>query len=363
MKKLLLLFSLLTLCVVSSNAQAPLVISQTWNPITPPPALGTSTITTSTVGGTFAAGTYRVCVTYISTNGGESLCSTDTSSTITTTGTTSTVTVIAPPSPVTGVAGAGPNIVGYRVYISAAGGAAGSELLQTMTSTTCTLSSSTTTSCALGSNYLGASLGAGAAVPANDGAFSPNVAPLSGIQEQNLGIGVHHVVWTVSGTVTSCTFTVDSSPDNVTYTSGGIMASQTCTASGSFTVYNVSANYVRVNMTALTSSNSTAVVTITYTGAPNALNSGPVFAQLFSTGAITPVATAAAIGVATQTFTVTGLNSGDQVYLVLLPTPTALCPAVAGRATAANTLSLDFAVLTAAACTPASGTYKFLAVR
>lgn len=41
----------------------------------------------------------------------------------------------------------------------------------------------------------------------------------------------------------------------------------------------------------------------------------------------------------------------------------ALCPLTTYRATVANTVSLDFAVLAAAACTPASGTYQFLAVR
>jgi hypothetical protein len=78
---------------------------------------------------------------------------------------------------------------------------------------------------------------------------------------------------------------------------------------------------------------------------------------------ITPTATAASIGVATQTFTFTGLASGDKVAPLALPAPTALCPPVGFRATAANTLSIDFAVLTAAACTPASGSYAVIVVR
>ncbi len=84
---------------------------------------------------------------------------------------------------------------------------------------------------------------------------------------------------------------------------------------------------------------------------------------ILSTGAITPAATAATIGAATQTFTLTGLSSGDQIAPVSIPAPTALCPLVSARATAANTVSLDFAVMTAAACTPAAGTYKFLVFR
>ena len=72
---------------------------------------------------------------------------------------------------------------------------------------------------------------------------------------------------------------------------------------------------------------------------------------------ITPAATAAAIGVAEQTFsTFLGLSTGDQL-LVIGPVPTALCPPVGFRVSATNTLQVDFAVLTAAACTPAAGVY------
>src|SRR5437763_424705 len=69
---------------------------------------------------------------------------------------------------------------------------------------------------------------------------------------------------------------------------------------------------------------------------------------------ITPAATAAAIGTSSQTFTVTGLTTADRVY-VNGPAPTALCPMVGARVSAANTLQLDFATLTAVACTPAAG--------
>ncbi len=77
---------------------------------------------------------------------------------------------------------------------------------------------------------------------------------------------------------------------------------------------------------------------------------------------LTPTATTAAIQTATQTFTVTGLATADTVY-VNGPAPTSLCPLVAARASAANTLALDFTVLTAAACTPASGAYSVVAIR
>ncbi len=86
-------------------------------------------------------------------------------------------------------------------------------------------------------------------------------------------------------------------------------------------------------------------------------------AFVVSTGSITPAASPATIGVNTQTFTVTGIVSGDLLDPVAMPTPTALCPLVSARATATNTVALDFSVMTAAACTPAAGTYKFLVIR
>ena len=85
--------------------------------------------------------------------------------------------------------------------------------------------------------------------------------------------------------------------------------------------------------------------------------------NVFSTGAITPAATSAAVQTAAQTFTVAGLSIGEPVTVVSQPAPTSLCPLVAARVTAANTVSLYFTTLTAAACTPAAGTYFLLAPR
>lgn len=77
----------------------------------------------------------------------------------------------------------------------------------------------------------------------------------------------------------------------------------------------------------------------------------------------TPSATSASIQTVAQTFTYTGLASGDLVTLINQPAPTSLCPATSVRATGANTLSIYFTVLTAAACTPASGNYTILVIR
>ncbi len=77
---------------------------------------------------------------------------------------------------------------------------------------------------------------------------------------------------------------------------------------------------------------------------------------------LTPVATPAAIGTSSQTFTVTGLTTADKVH-VNPPVPTSLCPMVSARASGADTLQLDFTTLTAPACTPAAGTYNVVAIR
>lgn len=76
---------------------------------------------------------------------------------------------------------------------------------------------------------------------------------------------------------------------------------------------------------------------------------------------LTPTITSAAIQTVQQTFTVTGLATTDKIF-VMGPAATSLCPMTNGRVSATNTLQLDFTVLTAAACTPAAGTYTVYAV-
>ena len=77
---------------------------------------------------------------------------------------------------------------------------------------------------------------------------------------------------------------------------------------------------------------------------------------------LTPAATAAAIQTVEQTFTVTGLTTADKVF-VNGPVPTSLCPPTTFRVSAADTLSIGFTTLTAAACTPVAGTYNIVAIR
>lgn len=78
--------------------------------------------------------------------------------------------------------------------------------------------------------------------------------------------------------------------------------------------------------------------------------------------ALTPAAVAANT-TAEQTFTVTGINAGDIIH-VNKPTSQAGLGIVGFRATAANTIGITFANVTAASITPtAAETYKIVAVR
>jgi hypothetical protein len=103
--------------------------------ISAPTALSTSAttagiITTATTGGTIpASSTYRLAATYVDASGGETLISTDSASTATiATGSgtaTNTITVTSP--------AAATGAVGWRIYMTAAAGGAGTGILYTPT--------------------------------------------------------------------------------------------------------------------------------------------------------------------------------------------------------------------------------------
>lgn len=99
------------------------------------------------------------------------------------------------------------------------------------------------------------------------------------------------------------------------------------------------------------------------------LGSAHAFAQVpmgnisLYTQVLTPAATPASIGTTEQTFTVNGLQIGDRVFINTNTAPTSLCPPVGARVTAANTLAIQFATLTAAACTPATAAYSITQIR
>jgi hypothetical protein len=60
----------------------------------------------------------------------------------------------------------------------------------------------------------------------------------------------HALNWAITGTAATCTIAIQTSPDNITYTTVG--AAQTCTASGAFQLNATTANFVRINLTAFT---------------------------------------------------------------------------------------------------------------
>jgi hypothetical protein len=98
------------------------------------------------------------------------------------------------------------------------------------------------------------------------------------------GVNWHNIIWTTSGTVSTCSVQVDSSADGVTWSAGGVITSQTCTSNGNSTYVNVVASYIRVNLTVLTGGGS---VNVTWTGyGANPQSSG---------GSVTSVATSSPI--------------------------------------------------------------------
>lgn len=139
--------------------------------VTAPTALSTAAatnglITTATTGGTISNATYRLAATYVDGSGGETLISTDSASTATiaTTGTTSTISVTSP--------AAATGAVGWRLYVSAASGAAGSEILYTPTCTGPSQQTVLKSVCAIGSTATVTAIVTGTAtVPAISSAF------------------------------------------------------------------------------------------------------------------------------------------------------------------------------------------------
>ena len=275
--KLLALLAILTFCFVPATtvAQQPSQESFIMNMVLAPPTTivgqsvssptGTA-LNTNLVGGTVAAGSYRVCVTYFSTANTETPCSVDTaaSSVIITTGSTSTVIVSPPVAPIPGPI----SVVGYRVYIGASAGAAAAETLQTLTSAICSLSSSSTPSCSLSSPAVftsSAGFVGGAGGPATPGTLLSY--PLSNAANMALfenSTDVTQILsWTVSGTAPA-TCTVQLQAGTLPSTLANVGQSLTCTATGSYALPSiVPAAYFAPNISAFTGGSTTTSVTFT----------------------------------------------------------------------------------------------------
>jgi hypothetical protein len=278
MKKLLSLLALLTLCVVPAFAQQ--TISQSFTEVVnlAPAAVvvgqnfSTTTSTgavASTTGGAVAAGSYRISVTCFSATNTETPQSTDTAATsvLTTTGSTSTVTIFPPIC-------TGGNAVGWRMGVSASGGATATETLQTINATVCTLSVSSTASCALTSPAVftaSTNFSAGSGIgPATPGTFiSPALANQANMALfENSNYRTRIVSWTITGTVPSaCTFNIQTGATVAALASVG--QTITCTASGSYALPSQAlANFVAINLATYTAGDTTTVTTFTLTDLP-----------------------------------------------------------------------------------------------
>lgn len=245
-------------------APAAVLVGQNFSTAT---ATGAST---SATGGAVAAGSYRISVTCFSTTNTETPQSVDTSasSVITTTGTTSTVTVFPP------VCVGTSNEIGYRVGVSASGGATATETLQTLTAAICTLSASSTPSCSLNSPAVftaSTNFSAGAGIgPATPGTliFPPIANQANMALFENANYPTQILTWVVTGTAPSaCTINIQTGATVAALANVG--QTTTCTASGSYALPLATRPvFVAPNLATYTAGDTTTVTSFTITTLP-----------------------------------------------------------------------------------------------
>lgn len=274
-QKILFLTCVIALLMASSRISqsqvAPLFQNQTVSTVAVPvntPLLGSGLNCVAGATG-LAANTYVVAYTYTGVaSSSESKASSDGGATLTTLVTCPANGVLTIPSPPFPPGCPSSICSGWRPYVIASSSGTAAELLQTISSSTCVLSTtSNLTSCAFGQSFTETSLGAGAAEPANPTLF---IAPVIGttmgafqpLNETGLNFSTHFLAWTTTGTAATCTFTLQNSSDNVTFSTVG--TTQTCTSSGSYLVSVAAANFMRVNLTAFTATGAN-VPSITFT--------------------------------------------------------------------------------------------------
>jgi hypothetical protein len=109
--------------------------------------------------------------------------------------------------------------------------------------------------------------------------FTGSVAPAAqGPMLQNSNVSNHTLTWTVTNSVSACTVKLETSPDNVTWSTMSGSATQTCTSSGTYTFAGVSAVYVRFNVATLTATGTVQINYYGYTSVPSyGTNDGYLF--------------------------------------------------------------------------------------
>jgi hypothetical protein len=181
-------------------------------PLAAPAALSSSAttngiITTSSTGGTIpiSGSTYRLAATYVTAIGGETTISSDSASTITTGTSTATNSItVTSPAAATGA-------VGWRIYVSPAAGAAGSEILYT---TSCISASTGQTVlngvCAIGSSAVVTAITTGTAtVPTVNSAFLTAGGTTSPLQDVLSSYPPFTAVATISAAATGTLGTIN----------------------------------------------------------------------------------------------------------------------------------------------------------
>lgn len=139
---------------------------------------------------------------------------------------------------------------------------------------------------------------------------SGSVTPDIGLQQNSL-IKYHQLIWTVTGSPASCTVALDSSTDGVSWSAGGIITNQTCTTNGNSTITGLAqANYVRINVTALSAGGS---LNVNYEGwafNPSGAGNGTVTANNVVAGAMAIYPAAAASTTVSPDTAISSNNAG-----------------------------------------------------
>lgn len=273
--------AVLLLCCAVAFGQVPTGISQSFTELVtlaPPPIINSQTssnatgtgVQTVSTGGTIAAGTYRCAVSFYTATNTETPLSTDTAttSTITTTGSTSQIIIYAPLA-----VGVGANVVGWRPYCGVTGGAAAAETLVVINNTVCSLSSSSTPSCALTSPAtltLQSQFAAGSGGPATPGtAIYPQLANQANqALFENSTLTYHVVNWVVSGTAPSaCTFNIQTGATVAALANVG--QTITCTSTGGYALPSTAVPvFSAINLATFTPADTTTKVTFYETSLP-----------------------------------------------------------------------------------------------
>src|SRR5437762_3181960 len=99
------------------------------------------------------------------------------------------------------------------------------------------------------------------------------VSASASVREIGTGTAYHKLTWNKTGTVSSCTVILQSSPDAITWSSLG--SAGTCTSNGVSTVVSGVHNYVRISFTAFTGTGSVAATYNGYINDPTGAGATP----------------------------------------------------------------------------------------